>query len=119
MENSIMIGITELQSSIDPKQPLEERLKVAMRAALNHWLVIDEESQFKMAVGAVMLSATEEEKERIEIDLKFLKSMSAAASGVPIDFGRLMKELGEDSEVKAVGLRKLWDEVKAEKRGIE
>lgn len=115
MEGSIMVGIAELRARVDPKQPLEERLKVAMRGALNHWLVLDEESQFKMAVGAVMAEATEEERERINIDLKFLRAMSSAAGGVPVDFGRLMEEVGEDNVAKAVGLRKLWDEVKAEK----
>lgn len=114
MEGSIMVGIAELRTMVDPKQPLEERLKVTMRAALKHRLVIDKENQFKMAVGAVMAEATEEEKERINIDLKFLRAMSSAASGVPVDFGRLVKELGEDSADKAIGLRKLWDEVKKE-----
>jgi len=115
MENSIMIGIAELRASVDSKQPLEERLKVAMRAALNHWLVIDEEGQFRMAVGAVMIEATEEEQKRIEVDLKFLRALSSAASGVPVDFGRLMEELKEDGAPEAIGLRKLWDDVKAEK----
>lgn len=115
MDSRIMVGVTELRTMVDPKQPLEERLKVVMRAALNHWLVLEEEGQFKMAVGAVMVEATEEERERMEIDLKFLRAMSSAASGVPVDFGRLIEELVERSEVKAVGLRKLWDEVKAEK----
>lgn len=116
MNNMIMIGITELRAKVDSKQPLEERLKVVMRAALGHWCVLDEESQFKMAVGAVIMEATEEEQERINLDLKFLSSMASAASGVPVDFVRLVEELGEDSATKAVGLRKLWDEVKAEKR---
>jgi len=115
MENSIMIGIAELRADVDPNQSLEERLKVAMRSALKHWLVFDEEGQFKMAIGAVMVEATEEEQERIKIDIKFLGALSSAASGVPVDFGRLIEELGEDSATKAVGLRKLWDEVKAEK----
>ncbi len=115
MDNSIVIGIAELRSGIDPKQPLEERLKVAMRKALNHWLVFEEEGQFKMAVGAVMVEATEEEQERMEIDLKFLKAMSSAVSGVPADFVRLAEEL-KGNEDKVVGLRKLWGEVKAEKK---
>lgn len=115
MNESMMIGVAELRTMIDPKQSLEERLKVTMRAALNHWLVLEEESQFKMAIGAVMVEATEEERERINIDLKFLRALSSAASGVPVDFGRLVEELGEESASKAVGLRKLWDEVKAEK----
>lgn len=115
MDSSLMIGVAELRTMVDPKQPLEERLKVTMRAALNHWLVLDEEGQFKMAVGAVMVEATEEEQERMNIDIKFLRALSSAASGVPVDFGRLIEELGEDSAAKAVGLRKLWDEVKAEK----
>ncbi len=115
MEISLMVGVAELRTKVDPNQSLEERLKVAMRGALNHWLVIDEEGQFKMAVGAVMVEASDEERERISIDLKFLGAMSAASTGIPVDFGRLIEELGEDSADKAVGLRKLWDEVKAEK----
>ena len=115
MNNSIIIGIAELRAMVDPKQSLEERLKVAMRAALGHWCVLDEENQFKMAVGAVMVEATEEEQERIKVDLKFLSAMASAASEVPVDFVRLAEEL-EGSETKAIGLRKLWDEVKAEKR---
>ena len=115
MDNRILIGIAELRTRVDTNQPLEERLKVAMRGALKHWLVFDEEGQFKMAVGAVLAEATEEEVERINVDIKFLNAMSSAASGVPVDFGRLIEELGEDSAAKAVGLGKLWDEVKAEK----
>ena len=114
MDNMIMLGITELRSKVDPKQSLEERLKVAMKAALEHWCVLDEEPQFKMAIGAVMAEATEEEQERIRIDIKFLSAMASAAGGVPVDFVRLVEELGEGSAAKAVGLRKLWDEVKAE-----
>ena len=114
MESSIMVGIAELRTRVNASQSLEERLKVAMRGALNHWLVTDEDGQFKMAIGAVMVEATEVERERIEIDLKFLKALSSAASGVPVDFGRLIEELGEDSADKSVGLRKLWDEVKSE-----
>jgi len=114
-EASIIIGIAELRTKVDPKQPLEERLKVAMRAALKHWLVFNEEDQFKMAIGAVMAEATEEERERMKIDIKFLGALAAAASGVPVDFGRLAEELGENAVAKAVGLRKLWDEVKTEK----
>jgi len=118
MDSGMMVGIAELRARIDPKQPLEERLKVAMRRALNHWLVLDEESQFKMAVGAVLVEATEDERERLNTEVKFLAAMSSAASGVPVDFGRLMEELGEDAADKAVGLRKLWDEVKAERKEL-
>ena len=115
MDNSIMIGIAELRTGVDSNQPLEERLKVAMRSALDHWLVTDEWGQFKMAIGAVMTEATEEEQERMNVDIKFLSALSSAASGVPVDFGRLIEELGENGAAKPVGLRKLWDEVKMEK----
>jgi len=114
MDSSLMIGIAELRTMVKAEQSLEERLKVTMKAALKHWLVTDEEKQFKMAIGAVMVEANEEEQERINIDLKFLRALSSAASGIPVDFSRLIVELGEESATKAVGLRKLWDEVKAE-----
>ena len=111
MDAGIMVGIAELRGKVDSKQPLEERLKVAMRGALNHWMVTDEESQFKMAVGAVMVEATEEEQERINIDLRVLKALSAALSGVPVNFSSLADEVDKD---KAVGLSKLWSDIKAE-----
>ena len=47
MDTGIMVGIAELRGKVDPKQSLEERLRVAMRGALNHWMVTDEEGQFK------------------------------------------------------------------------
>ncbi len=111
MEAGIMIGITELRHDVDSKQPLEERLKIVMKKALNHWLVLDEESQFKMAVGAVLAEATEEEQERINIELRVLKALSAAISGVPIDWGNLVADEDRD---KTIGLSGLWREVKAE-----
>lgn len=114
MDNTILVGIAELRTGVDAKQPLEERLKVAMRAALHHWAVIDEDSQFKAAVGAVMAEATEEERDRMNIDIKFLGAMSSAMSGGPVDFARVAEEL-KGKEDKAVGLRKLWMDVKAEK----
>lgn len=115
MESRIMAGIAQLRAGVDPKQPLKERLKVAMRGALNHWLVFDEEGQFKMAIGAVLVEATEDEKEQLNNEVKVLAALSSAASGVTVDFGRLAEELGEDAADKVVGLRKLWDEVKAER----
>ena len=112
INNCVLIGIAELRTKVDPEQPLEERLKVAMKAALNHWLVTDEESQFKMAVGAVMVEATEEEQERLNIELKFTGALSATTTGIPVDFGRLIEEFGEGSAEKVVGLSKLWDGVR-------
>lgn len=115
MNNCVMIGIAELRASVDCNQPLEERLKIAMRGALNYWLPTDEDSQFRMAVGAVMVEATEEERERIEAELRFLRALSSAACGVPVDFGRLMEGLKEQQDKgKLVGLKNLWDEIKKE-----
>lgn len=115
MDNSIMLGITELRQSVDSGQPLKERLKIAMRSALHHWLITNEEDQFKTAVGAVMVEATEEERELIEVELKFLQALSAASRGIPVNFAVLMEEVQEKKEThELIGLKNLWDEVKAE-----
>ena len=114
MEERVMIGIAELRSSVDPTQTLEDRLKSTMHKALHHWLVTDEESQLRMAVGAVMVEATAEERDRLERELRFLRGLSVAASGIPVDLGATLSDLADENKEKPVGLKNLWDEVKAE-----
>ena len=111
MNSSMLIGIAELRTNIDPKQTLEDRLRATMREASNHWLVIDEQDQFRMAIGAVMVEATEEEQERLNIELKVLKAISTAINGIPVDWSNLVSDSDRD---KFIGLSDLWREVKAE-----
>ncbi len=113
MENSIMIAITETKAMLKGKEgeSIEDRLSFAMSKTLNHWLVIDEDGQFRAAVGAVLLTATDDEKERISTELRSLKALSSALSGVPVDFSQL-----EVGKTEPIGLSNLWRKVKSTSR---
>jgi len=58
-----------------------------------------------------MVDATEEERNRLERELRFLRSLSAAAGGVPVNFSSLFEDLERDKG-EIVGLSGLWDDAK-------
>ena len=103
---SLLIVIAEAKSAAESKDTLEEKLTAAMNAARNHWMVLDEDKQFRGAIGAVMLLVDNETRERIELEMKSLNALSAMLSGVPIDIERV--EVPEDP----IGLLKMWKDLK-------
>lgn len=112
----MLIAIEEIKAQLNKDVPIVERIKQAMRLALNHWLVTDEVEQFNCAIGAVLLTATEEEGKPIREEMRFLKGLCAAAEGVPVDFASLV---GAAEPENWYGLIKLWKEVKKEGGKLE
>jgi len=43
----MQIAISEIADQLDKNATIENRLKHAMKLALNHWLIIDEDEQFR------------------------------------------------------------------------
>jgi len=111
ISNSMKIAISEIADQLDKSVTIENRLKQAMKLALNHWLGGNEDEQFRSAVGAVLLTASEEEKTLISREMAFLRSLSAAVTGVPVDWETLLP--GEQDQ-KVIDLLRLWKEVKNE-----
>jgi len=112
----MLIAIEEIKAQLNKDVPIVERIKQAMRLALNHWLVTDEVEQFNCAIGAVLLTATEEERKTISEERNFLKGLSAAVKGVPVDFASLTENAKPENWY---GLLKLWREVKKEGGKLE
>ena len=104
----LMIVIAEAKSAAEGKDTLEDKLTAAMNSARNHWMVLDEDKQFRGAVGAVMLLVDDETKRRLELEMKSLNALSAMISGVPVDIEQI--EVSEDP----IGLLKMWKELKKE-----
>jgi len=102
----LILAIKEIASKLDRNASLEIRLKQAMREALNHWLVTDENEQFNCAIGAVLLTASQEEKDKINQEMRFLKALSA---GIPVDWEKILIEMQNQ---KPIGLLRLWEETK-------
>ncbi len=108
LPNSMVIAMGDIEGELDKEAPVKERLKHAMKLARKHWLVTDEDAQFRAAVGAVVVTVSPEEKEIIMGELYFLKCLGAAVQGVPVNIVGIIMDRPKD----AYGLRGLWNEVK-------
>lgn len=110
MNNTHIVAIKELQTRMGERnnESLEERIKLAMNEVKNEdWLIRTEDDMFKVAVGAILLEATDEERELINQEIKFLKALSAASDGVDVNFGSLFNDIDPS---KSIGLLKYWRE---------
>lgn len=108
LSNSMMIAIQEIRSSLDNSKPILENIKIAMKEAKNHWLVVNEEERFRSAIGAVLLVANEEQKQILTDEMKGLQIISALQSGIPVDIEAATQGL---DTTKFFGLLKIWKEI--------
>lgn len=118
----IQIAAAPVRDAIPTDKPLPERINFAMRYVREHerdlfWMSYDANDDLKMrtALAAVMLAGNEEDRDAITRAMKPLKMLSAAMSGIPVDFSAL--EGLED----VLPLLKMWKEsaspsTQAEKR---
>lgn len=68
---------------------------------------VNEDFRIRVAIGAVMLGATEEEEHRIERSLRPLKLLSAAITGIPVDWTKF----NVDDDM--IPIMKIWHEVRS------
>ena len=92
------------------------QLKAAMSATVNHWMVLDEDTQFRGAIAGVLMLAKDrgddDTRVRIEREVKLLRGLAVATSGVPVNFTALLGEEG-DEKPEPFGLSKMWRDLKA------
>lgn len=93
---------------------LEDKLRAAMRKSYRHWMATDENDQLMGALEGTAQVVDEESVERIQHELRMFQALSVASSGIPVDFEQLLGDPDEEKP-KPIGIRKLWDEVKAER----
>ncbi len=110
-DTMVSIAAQTAKSVAEKEDTLEGKLRAAMKDTLHFWLTTDEDIRFRGAVGAVLLCCSEEEKERLEEELKGLRAISAMTSGVPVDISQV------NVPENPIQLLKLWKEVKAEEEG--
>ena len=117
MSNMEMIVAQIAQSSIDAEAPLKDMLKQALKGAIENGLTTDENTNYRGALAAVLVALVKndrhEDKEKLEKELEAIKSMNALLSGVPVDISTMMERAGGE-DFEAIGIMKLWDEVKKE-----
>ena len=110
-DTQILIGALEAKRAAEKETTLEGKLRSAMSAMSamkNHWMLLDEDTQFRVAIGGVLLLTEGEEKQRIEDELNSLKILSSAMRGVPVNWGQVQ------APKNPIGLMKMWREMKKE-----
>lgn len=104
ISTSVMVAITELRTVAKEEGTVKERLLATMKEARSHWLVTNDEEQFKAAVGAVIMESDHETQERIRAEMRVLNTVGAAAAGIPVDWEAFVEDVPSDP----IGLLALW-----------
>lgn len=108
MENEILITAQIAKGSVPATGTLEDRLLATMRAVRTddniNWMCRNDDQRFRSAIGAVML-ASPDDQDRIARSMAPLKALSAAMSGVPVDFSSVLTDADD-----LVPLISLWHE---------
>lgn len=86
---------------------LEDRFRSAMKATHRHWMATDENDQLMAACEGVYALADDDEKGRIEAELRSLSHLAAMLSGVPVDMDVVAASIPADP----IHIRKLWIDV--------
>lgn len=117
ISTQMLIAMTEAKDAVDRAEGLVEKLKTAMRMIHDHWLCIDEDEQFRAAVGAVMIhyGAGSEEYKRLAWEMKGLQKVSALINAARAGLAVSLESLAVDteSEFKPIGLVDLWRETRS------
>ena len=115
-DNILMICASEaLHAAANAGTDPVDWLRAAMKATANHWMALDEDTQFRGALAGAMQHAKNVGDEttvtRLTHEIGLLRGLAAATSGVPVDFAALFGD--EDAERPApFGVTKIWREIK-------
>lgn len=109
-EIATQLAIAQMKDNIPQGASLEDRLSYAMREIRQNassllWTMHNPNDDVKLctALGAVMVTASEEEKDLIKRSLKPLQALSAILRGVPVD----VEQIETDN---LLPIMKLWHE---------
>ena len=107
MDNVLLIAMTEAHGAADEADTLEAKVRAAMLCTKDHWLITNEDGRFRAAVGGAMLSADEDDKRRLEAEMRVLNALSSAMGG-----GGSLDLAVMDIPENPIGLMKMWKEIK-------
>jgi hypothetical protein len=96
MRNCLLIAVAEAKAAAKGLDTLGAKMKAAMDATRNHWLITDEEERFQAAIHGLAAAVDEATVERIRVELDGLQQLQAGQ----------MPVIDEDFE--PIGLLKAW-----------
>jgi len=86
----LALAVSIIDSSLKDQnhETVEGWLKAAFKLAKDVsciWMFSDDESKFKAGVGAAFSHVSEEDQERIRIELRLLNNLAAMMTGISVD----------------------------------
>lgn len=107
----------EMESATNCRHQLFENIKLAMNVAKNHWLVTDQNIQFRGAIAGTMLfyGAESEEFKRLEWETQQLKIFGNIIEASQKGFSIAPEAIEIDNKFTPIGLLKFWREIKDQK----
>lgn len=100
MNNVMAIAVHEARDACKGEPDILERVRKAMRACRDHWMVTNEGQQLNSALAAAMLESDEAEKDRIGRSGKNFNRansvLAALVAGVPVDLEQMAAEKQDD-----------------------
>ena len=115
-EVEISLVATEARTACEGESDLTERGRKAMRAARDHWMVLDPDLQLRGALVAAVDASQGDERTRLERSIELLGQVStaiaASQSGVPVDWEEMLNQQKamEDEDFEPLPIIKLWHE---------
>ena len=111
----LSLVVTECKSAVEScHDSIEDKARAAMRVAKDHWMVLDQDIQFRGAIGALLIHYGKDSPEykRIASELDSLRKLSAILQAAQAG---LSVNLSEDDVPKhePLGLMKMWHEITA------
>jgi hypothetical protein len=100
---SVVSGRDDVTEGMDVKVLARIAFEESRRST-GGWMLQDDEDRFRTGAAVVYLLASEEDKERVSRELRLLGTLSAAISGIPVNFGAL-EGVDEDD---IIGLTKIY-----------
>lgn len=111
----------DAEARFQDSDDIEARLRICYEESWKDsscWMVTNDDVRMRVGIGALLMHIQDrgdehgEDWDRVQRSLTALKALSAAMSGVPVDFGAL--DAG-DYPAPLIGLMPIYREVKAEK----
>ncbi len=112
----VAVEATLARLEIDPKHADPAVIyRHACEEAVDHWMITSEDHRMRCAIGVLIVLLLAEgrhaDHDKVVEELRGLNALSAAMTGVPVDFERVFGE--EERDVSYwVGLVRIWQEVR-------
>lgn len=112
----VAIIAAECKDAVAAANSLEDKARAAMKVAKGSWLTLDQDVQFRGAVGALLIhyGLASPEYERIAAELSSLRKLSAILQAAEVGLSVNLTD-ADLPKHEPIGLLRMWQEILSRK----